>query len=126
MTYQFTEPQLKWINALESGKYNQGRFALKYSNKKETKYCCLGVACEIFKDELNLHEVTASGNSSFNNRAAHLPKEVMEHLNMIGSAGEEKEYDSQESLMYKNDDGGWNFSRIAQFIRENPEKVFKI
>lgn len=46
----------KWINALRSGKYIQGDAALKKtttgdddfeSEKKVTKYCCLGVACVV-------------------------------------------------------------------------------
>ncbi len=33
-----------WIQALRSGKYLQGRGALK----NRGRYCCLGVACEVF------------------------------------------------------------------------------
>lgn len=35
---------LKWVEALESGEYQQGRGALR--NDDDT-YCCLGVACEV-------------------------------------------------------------------------------
>ena len=34
---------LRWIKALNSGKYKQGKHALRKNNK----YCCLGVAAEI-------------------------------------------------------------------------------
>lgn len=34
----------KWIGALVSGDYAQGREALKSHDKR---YCCLGVACEV-------------------------------------------------------------------------------
>lgn len=37
-----------WIDELRSGKYEQGRKALKTEYKK---YCCLGIACEIKKVE---------------------------------------------------------------------------
>lgn len=33
----------QWIEALESGKYPQGRFFLK----NRGQYCCLGVLCEV-------------------------------------------------------------------------------
>ena len=34
----------RWIEALKSGKYKQGYGQLRAKNK----YCCLGVACEVF------------------------------------------------------------------------------
>jgi hypothetical protein len=33
----------KWITALDSGKYQQGKYSLQNKNG----YCCLGVACSI-------------------------------------------------------------------------------
>jgi hypothetical protein len=38
----------KWIEALESGKYKQGRCRLLF----EGAFCCLGVAQDLFKNEL--------------------------------------------------------------------------
>jgi hypothetical protein len=35
--------QLKWLKALESGKYKQGRWMLQHAVTKEC--CCLGVGC---------------------------------------------------------------------------------
>ncbi len=40
---------IKWIEALRSGKYKQGRDLLR----KDDEYCCLGVACDIFKSDIN-------------------------------------------------------------------------
>ncbi len=37
----------KWIAALRSGKYEQGKGKLKRTCNGETSYCCLGVLCEI-------------------------------------------------------------------------------
>ena len=38
----------KWVNALRSGKYKQGRNALR---PKENGFCCLGVACDLYEKE---------------------------------------------------------------------------
>ncbi len=37
----------KWVAALRSGKYKQGTGQLKTVKVKSTKWCCLGVACDI-------------------------------------------------------------------------------
>lgn len=38
----------KWVEALRSGKFKQGKRHLNANNK----FCCQGVACELFKDEV--------------------------------------------------------------------------
>lgn len=40
----------KWIAALRSGEYKQGRCQLE----REGKYCCLGVACVIADKNINI------------------------------------------------------------------------
>jgi len=37
----------KWISALKSGKFKQGRGKLRYGNQNGTYHCCLGVLSEI-------------------------------------------------------------------------------
>ena len=37
----------KWIDALESGEYQDGRQYLRYDGDELTLYCCLGVLCEL-------------------------------------------------------------------------------
>lgn len=39
----------KWVDALRSGKFKQGKGNLKADNK----FCCQGVACELFKDDVS-------------------------------------------------------------------------
>jgi hypothetical protein len=41
-------PMEKWIEALESGEYKQGKEKLQ---KARDLYCCLGVACDVFHKE---------------------------------------------------------------------------
>lgn len=45
----------KWISALRSGKFKQGKTKLKYKDEKGvTRHCCLGVACEIQGAKINM------------------------------------------------------------------------
>ncbi len=43
----------KWVAALRSGKYKQGAFTLHRKNK----FCCLGVACELYQREVGGLEI---------------------------------------------------------------------
>lgn len=41
----------QWVEALRSGRYKQGRKALR---NIDDSYCCLGVLCDISKEELGI------------------------------------------------------------------------
>lgn len=45
----------KWVEALESGKYKQGRKCLQTDTGR---YCCLGVGCVVFVSEKKLRFFT--------------------------------------------------------------------
>ncbi len=46
------EIKAKWIKKLESGQYKQTRGVLRRGElKQEEAYCCLGVLCELYKEE---------------------------------------------------------------------------
>ncbi len=88
----------KWVAALRSGRYKQGEGALKKSGfvdgKKETQYCCLGVA-----------------------RACHLT--IQDRT--VGEYVKEKFLPQiiQDDLASKNDSGKWSFKRIATWIEKH-------
>jgi len=49
MSYTKMNPEAKkrWIKALTSGKYKQGKdYLCKFDSRGELRYCCLGVLCE--------------------------------------------------------------------------------
>lgn len=118
----------KWLNALESGEYQQGRGKLR---TKDNKFCCLGVLCDLavkegilpepilemshycYKqdDNLNTHETV------FNV----LPRKLTDllHIDMAGTYGEEN-----ETLWEENDTHVKSFKEIAQIIRDNSDKLF--
>lgn len=55
-------PQVKemWVKALRSGEYQQGRGELITMTDEHTKYCCLGVLCDLAMKEgiVNLQPAT--------------------------------------------------------------------
>lgn len=100
-----TEPQKKWIEALRSGKYKQGKGFLKYKNT----YCCLGVACEIFKDELALEEIGVSV-KSFDKNSSTCPEKVIKHLDLYSKTGCKNNFLTTLTTL---NDNGMSFQEIA-------------
>ena len=45
------EVMIKWAEALESGKYQQAKKKLRID---ENSFCCLGVLCELYREEKQL------------------------------------------------------------------------
>lgn len=110
--------------ALRSGEYEQGKGYLKVQNEDGVKYCCLGVACEIFRDQYPgvLKEKTAPIGSfpcqtfGLEEHSGVLPKVVSEWLGFWSQAGS---FSPSESLTGLND-VGVGFSEIAQIIDQEP------
>src|SRR3990167_9242979 len=83
---------MKWIAALRSGKYKQGKGALhQVDRSRYHKYCCLGVLCEVVGVERTL----SSGGSFVDYTGAihTLPAEViyiteMEANKVFGTFGD--------------------------------------
>jgi hypothetical protein len=96
----------KWINALRSGKFQQGTGCLWDS--KDNSYCCLGVLCEI------------TGNGNNRNMENDYPKDINPddpNKNTIqpflGLSA-----NIQIKLASLND-GGCDFKEIANYISKN-------
>jgi hypothetical protein len=86
------KPQIKeqWLEALESGRYEKGKARLNYDNK----FCCLGVLCDLFKDDL--YVVTDDdGMVFYNGQFSYLPIKIQEFA--------EIEENHLERLMLLND-----------------------
>lgn len=41
----------RWIEALKSGKYQQGKGKLRYRKEDSDQFCCLGVLCDVVDPE---------------------------------------------------------------------------
>lgn len=46
-----TELKQKWVNALRSGEYKQGKNYLRRKNSSGDTYCCLGVLFDVWKGD---------------------------------------------------------------------------
>ena len=111
----------KWVEALESGKYAQAKYALR----RDDFYCCLGVVCDLSgrgvwvenpaprhgDDGSHLFEVP---DSPFAQEYG-LPESIYQLLTLSG--------DAEKKLWTANDEGE-SFQQIAQRIRAMFPDVF--
>ena len=154
--------QEKWVQALESGDYEQ---CTNYLHRREPlgslepnaefdeckdSYCCLGVACHLFKDECKLevveHDEVYVG---YSEEEESLPLQVVDYLQFYGISGDYNSDDLPEELMKSEkhtemivnarnidcifegpylstlNDEGWTFIQIAEFIRKYSEFIFR-
>lgn len=103
--------KLEWINALRSGKYKQGKTALRRSNKKQknkAEFCCLGVLCDVAGVKWDKNG-TGDDLCLFGNGLL-----VEDALKFFGLTAE-----AQETLVRLNDEGGYTFLEIAGYIEKN-------
>ena len=129
----------KWVKALRSGKYKQGKGYLKqFTSRNEPRHCCLGVLCELYNDTMKknhkktLYTEEMQDNSSgtsfvrFDLVDGGLPKAVRKWADIINPLGEFQvgcgEYDIEECLADLNDTGK-KFSTIADIIEKNVENI---
>lgn len=138
--------QEKWLQALESGEYKQGRALLYKVDQDDDKYfCCLGVACEIFKNDVGLE----INKQVFDNKIYHgysyksnldsmftiiPPTKVTDVLGLRGIQGECFNEDGSENILKTLtvlNDGfpargtkQYSFKEIAEIIRKNPSAYF--
>ena len=120
----------KWVDALRSGKYTQGRKALHEDNE----FCCLGVACDLYSKEVSgtwVKEPDGStgfyfmvnGYSSQDN----LPMPVGEWLGLNTNDGfliPDSSPGVAQSLIELNDNFRFDFKKIADVIESQPEGLF--
>lgn len=126
---KFTPFQRKWIAALTSGKFRQTKNQLT----RRRSHCCLGLACHILREPLDLKVSEAAitaGGTVYNGDMYRLPDKVKRALGMHavcgGLKGEADGDDgfSGDCLAELNDDYGFKFTDIAKLLRRAPWMVF--
>lgn len=97
----------RWVKALRSGKYKQGRGQLR---SRDGRYCCLGVLCELSK-------LPYDGGSD-----GIPPCPIAEWAGLRDRWGDLPD-ERSTPLTNKNDSGHWSFNRIAGWIDKHWEKL---
>lgn len=100
----------KWVKALRSGKYKQGRRALHHL--PTDTFCCLGVLCEI-SDVAVKHRPKGIDNVYYAGNAMTLPISVQ---NWIGINSDNPKVKGLELAAWN--DRGEPFEKIADLIEE--------
>jgi hypothetical protein len=115
----------KWVAALRSGNYKQGKSWLR----KGDQFCCLGVACELAVEEGVIEPglVISGGVQKYAGQDSYLPLPVQDWL---GLSNYEAVYleDPKEratSLTIKNDKDCLSFEQIADIIEREPQGLFR-
>jgi hypothetical protein len=122
---QQKEHRKLWVEALRSGKYQQGRSVLK---SPAGAMCCLGVACEI-SGLVKWAPLVGTGSNEGHEVDGedrrfgrfYAPSPVIEWLGLADDAGSFGS-SSRESLANMNDDGA-NFAAIANIIESEPPEL---
>lgn len=94
------EIKAKWVEALRSGKYKQGKSRLR----TRTGYCCLGVLCSVLKAR------------NWADGSAALPRLVQQQAGLSSGLPEIKYKGETTHLAYLNDGEGLDFNQIADLI----------
>ena len=115
------EIKAKWIEALKSGKYKQTKGTLK----DEHGYCCLGVLCEIFREETGKGEFVPTLKNSNNKRfqADDIIEEGVPPSPVIKWAEMENNnpsitLDEKPKLLAVANDNGSTFLELADIIEQ--------
>jgi hypothetical protein len=119
-----------WIDALRSGKFEQGQGNLASRDGEVVKYCCLGVACEVaVKDGLDLEgrwgrpigneveEWVETDHKFYDSEDLLLPPAVQDWLGIPGSTTVEVMLNGiEESVIDLNDNMDRDFGQIADAL----------
>ena len=119
-TAEQAENRKIWIKALRSGKYKQAKAVLEDSTTGGM--CCLGVACKV----LGAQRTPSDGEIRYGKGSiGALPPGVQLALGFKTNSGDfsigHRKLDNLvfSSLIELNDDKGWTFSEIADFVEKN-------
>lgn len=104
------DPELKekWLEALRSGKYRQGRGKLR---NKDDEFCCLGVLCDLVEPNAWNHYQDGIGSDPWH----HHENVAFPGYHISSRAGV---VSKEEALAHLNDQGA-TFAEIADYIEEN-------
>lgn len=106
----------KWLQALRSGEYRKARYILKRHYSTQPRHCCLGVLCEVIKDEYPPATNLIAPHATHGHGKATLSKMGMLDL------GTREYCDIPHPVMTRlarMNDGGAPFTKIADYIEKH-------
>lgn len=113
---KLNENAQKWVAALRSKKYTQGKDCLA----QHDQFCCLGVLCELaIENGVPLVKTEgSSGLTHYDGSSTYLPLSVKKWIGLKTNRG----HFGKSSLADKNDEG-FTFEHIARLIEDNAEEL---
>ena len=97
-----------WLKALRSGKYKQGKSALRVG---KDKFCCLGVLCDIHAKKFNVDW----DDKTYLNEGEFLPEKVMKWAKL---KEDDVSIETKDKSLSQANDGGKSFKQIANIIEK--------
>jgi hypothetical protein len=134
----YKEIAVIWVEALRSGNYAQGKFALKRCTSPPN-FCCLGVLCDLYQKQ-NLNNPLIESQShicqpldsnscehvnvvAFNEMCEYLPNEVQNWAGLSSKDGALFDVNDTEVTLTKKNDQGCSFAELANLIERNQEQL---
>ena len=106
-----------WVNALRSGKYQQGKKRLK----TDDQFCCLGVLCDI--SGLSEWKKRPDDKEEYLGAYALLNKPIMDWSGMQNDSGYVSHGINYDFQLTNLNDKGSSFAELADIIEKNWEKL---
>lgn len=114
----------KWVQALRSGEYKQGKGSLRVNDE----FCVLGVACDLASKagvvtQIKYHD----GSYSYDSCSYIAPIGVMDMFGICSDGAKYKTAGriSITTTLTEQNDNGMSFSALADLIESEPEGLFK-
>ena len=115
----------RWLDALRSGEYHQGAGRLRTAPSSlggGDRFCCLGVLCDVVKDDLGLSwEAITSHPSTIYWMAegvAYPPDDVWRYVTDTVDVEQLPLPDGAGEPLAAANDSGWTFDRLAAVIEK--------
>jgi hypothetical protein len=105
------ELKAKWVEALRSGKFHQGKGFLKFDEEQGPRHCCLGVLCEIIDpSKFALREYSYYYQCDGMESDITLPLSLQFQTDLSGETC---------TLLAEKNDHGKSFNNIADYIEHH-------
>ncbi len=106
----------KWIAALRSGEYKQGKNRLRTNKNGKTSFCCLGVLCNLHAQAHPTIAATQTNSKVYLSNKDVLPLPVLNWAGLTRRQGARVMINGEYKYLTEHNDGGCTFAEIADAI----------